>query len=223
MQAVYDRMYISAEYTLPDFNQTLKTVLTVELSTGEVGLYGLGLTDVYYGVGNVCFLTEDLSVRTLYGSLPIILPSCEGIGDNTLIFYNMLNTYYPTTVLTRNYDVLGEQSELGWRNRENTEEHLIGKSAFSVFITSDGVMNRDEIFCARMWKHLPTRTLVQEPDYYRQDTDNYLLIGWYDDDAESARAALLDLGQDEFPDIIANNDCIFLLDYAENNVTMLYS
>lgn len=30
-------------------------------------------------------------------------------------------------------------------------------------------------------------------------------------------------GQDEFPDIIANNDCIFLLDYAENNVTMLYS
>ena len=166
---------------------------------------------------------RDSSVRTLYGSLPIILPSCEGIGDNALIFYNMLNTYYPTTVLTRNYDVLGEQSELGWRNRENTEEHLIGKSAFSVFITSDGVMNRDEIFCARMWKHLPTRTLVQEPDYYRQDTDNYLLIGWYDDDAESARAALLDLGQDEFPDIIANNDCIFLLDYAENNVTMLYS
>ena len=84
-------------------------------------------------------------------------------------------------------------------------------------------MNRDEIFCARMRKHLPTQTLVQEPDYYRQDTDNYLLIGWYDDDAESARAALLDLGQDEFPDIIANNDCIFLLDYAENYVTMLYS
>ena len=223
VQAVYDRMYISAEYTLPEFGQTLKTVLTVELTTGEVGLYDLGLTDVYYGVGNVCFLTEDLSVRTLYGSLPIILPSCEGIGDNTLIFYNMLNTYYPTTVLTRNYDVLGEQSELGWRNRENTEEHLIGKSAFSVFITSDGVMNRDEIFCARMRKHLPTQTLVQEPDYYKQDTDNYLLIGWYDDDAESARAALLDLGQDEFPDIIANNDCIFLLDYAENNVTMLYS
>ena len=135
----------------------------------------------------------------------------------------MLNTYYPTTVLTRNYDVLGEQSELGWRNRDNTEEHLIGKSAFSVFITSDGVMNRGGIFCVRMWKYLPTQTLVQEPDYYRQDMDNYLLIGWYDDDAESARAALLELGQGEFPDIIANNDCIFLLDYAENNVTMLYS
>lgn len=223
VQAVYDRMYISAEYTLPEFGQTLKTVLTVELTTGEVGLYDLGLTDVYYGVGNVCFLTEDLSVRTLYGSLPIILPSYEGIGDNALIFYNMLNTYYPTTVLTRNYDVLGEQSELGWRNRDNTEEHLIGKSAFSVFITSDGVMNRGGIFCVRMWKYLPTQTLVQEPDYYKQDTDNYLLIGWYDDDAESARAALLDLGQDEFPEIIANNDCIFLLDYAENNVTMLYS
>lgn len=216
VQIVYDMMYLTAKYTLPEFNRTWDIGITVELNTGEIGLYGYGFSQVSYGVGNVCFADSDRIESILGISTPRY---GENVGDdNTYIWYNMFDTYYMTYTADRSYDVLGSRTELFWTDRNNTD-HRLGQTSFSVNTTSDQFfMNRDSIFTARLSKI----TNIQINGNSRNEIKNWLIVGKYDVNADSAQASLIEL-DGSLQKIYVINDCIYILDFGNGRVTMLYA
>ena len=215
VQIVYDMMYITAEYTMPEFSKTLRVGLRVYLPTGEAELYGLNYDLVDYGVGNVCYANSDV-IDSIYGvSRPAYGEWNEADGSYT--WYNMRDTYFITYEIIRGYDVLGDRSELFWTDR-NGDDHRIGETAFSVDCISDQIrMDRDNIFFAMLHKYYPT-VYNEQYDYYETENRNWLLLGYYDTSADSAQAALLDI--DDVPQTFAENDCLYLV-YQDNGIVTL--
>ena len=217
VQIVYDMMYITGEYTMPEFGKSINVGLMLELNTGTVSLYDLNLHSVYYGVGNVCFVGDDYTVTSIHGeTVPKFGDSGE--DDDSLVWYNLRDTYFLTCEVTRSYDVLGSRNELFWRDRNN-EDHRIGETAFSVQCPLDSFrMNRDRIFCATLYKELTTTVYNGVFDEYQQQLKKWLVLGSYEGD--SAQAALLEL--DEDIQVCADNDCIYLVYPLSHRVSLVY-
>lgn len=219
VQIVYDMMYITGKYTMPEFGKTMDVGLMLELNTGTVSLCGLDLHSVYYGVGNVCFGGDDDTITSITGdSRPHF--GEYGEDDSSYIWYNMNGTYFITYDAERDYGVLGSRSELFWTDR-NGSDHRIGQTAFSVQNQSAHFkMNRGHIFCAKLSKELQTTVYNPTYDEYEPEFKNWIVLGSCDGD--SAQAALLEL--DEEPQIYADNDCLyFIYPYPESHrVTLIY-
>lgn len=217
VQIVYDMMYITGKYTMPEFGKTMDVGLMLELNTGDVSLCGLDLHSVYYGVGNVCFGGDDDTITSITGDSR---PHCGEYGedDSSYIWYNMNGTYFITYDVERDYGVLGSRSELFWTDR-NGSDHRIGQTAFSVQNQSAHFkMNRGHIFCAKLSKELQTTVYNPTYDEYEPEFKNWIVLGSYEGD--SAQAALLEL--DEEPQIYADNDCLYFIYPESHRVTLIY-
>lgn len=207
VQISYDMMYITADYIMPEFDETLNVGLTVDLTSGKTNLYGFDYNSVDYGVGNICFANGS-TVTSIRGDSR---PYFSDIDDITYIHNNMYNTYYIISVTDRSYDILGSRSTLCWTDRSNTVRK-IGETAFSVNAVSNAfTMNRDNIFCATLWKDLPSTTWSEDERCELQDFKYWLLLGEYNTLTDSAQASLIELPPDEIPAIYAENDCIYLV------------
>lgn len=212
---VDDTMYIGGMYELTEFDQTLDAIYTLDLATGELELFGVNMSQLQYGSADLCWFEGDTMKNLLDETAARVLYA----GDK-VVSSNMQESYYTTSEIRTYNDILGYRYALYWtdhrpdHNYKNEAQHYLGKTGYS-FDASSLHLTKDCIFA--MWLG-------------KQDmTHNNLVLGIYDTDNNTARAAMISFPEEDFiysenehnyTSIISDNEAIYIMQPHDNKITM---
>lgn len=205
--AVYDTMYVSGEYTLPDLKKSVDAIFTLDLLTGKIDLFGINMSQPAYGSGNLCW-QEGNTITNLFGETWGTNDfDCINIERQT-VSRNMKGSYYTTTEVQSYTDVLGFKTALYWTIHDfpnDFTQRFIGETGYSVY-PYDLYFTQNCIFS------------VWLGNYYGK-TDK-LLLGKFDKEADNSQAALLSIPDAENVTVYADKNAVYLMNFQTGNVTM---
>lgn len=203
IKTVYDTMYVGGKYTLPDFDESVDAIFTIDLLNGNIDLFGVNMSRPAYGSGNICWC-EGESRTNLFGerAMDTILV------DDTGISRYMAGTYYTTTKIVTNDNVLGSRYSLYWSGHDDPSDitqFLLGKAGYSVYPNTLH-MTRNHIFS--VWLSI-----------LNENTDK-LLLGKYDDENGVHQAAMIDILDPKNMTLYSDNSAVYMVNSKSGRVTM---
>ena len=203
---IYDTMYIGGEYTLQVFGKTVDAIFTLDLLTGTIDLFGINMSNPAYGSANLCW--DEGGIKTnLMGETAT--PYAH-IGDK-IVTSEMEGSYYTTTKIENYTDILGSKYQLYWTDHEafhesnESDQHFVGETGYSIS-SYDFHITKDYIF-----------TALLNPaggDF------PYMLIGQYDVESDTARAALISTPDSGSTYTYADNYAAYIVNYSTRKITM---
>ena len=214
-EVVDDVMYISGSYELTQIDESLDVVFSLDLTTGELKLFGANMNGLEYGSAGLCWFYEN----TMTNLLGETAETFSYVGDK-VVYSSMSGSYYTTSRVNTYADILGDKYALYWTDHQtdhphkNNAQHYIGETGYSyepLYLK----FTKDCIFA--MW--------VGKGNIIKTD----MIIGIYDTDSDTARAAMISFPEEDFIhteadhnfiDLIADGEAIYIPRPNSRQVTM---
>lgn len=205
-QIIYDTMYVSGEYSIPDLGKTVDAMFTIDLLTGKLNYYGVNRKSPAYGSANL-YWYEGNTLTNILGETALELSYIGG----KQVTSSMDSGYYTITEITDFSNVLGYRSKLYWGDHDENHEdacdsqHFLGETGYSVYLYNLH-MTKDCIFAT----------------FINTIGGGYtnMMIGKYDTDTESACASIIDLSDSGSNGLYSDNYNIYLMNRLTKTVTI---
>ena len=190
-------------------------VFSLDLTTGELKLFGANMSGLEYGSAGLCWFYEN----TMTNLLGETAETFSYVGDK-VVYSSMSGSYYTTSRVNTYADILGNKYALYWTDHQmdhphkNDAQHYIGETGYS-YEPLYPKFTKDCIFA--MW--------VGKENIIKTD----MIIGIYDTDSDTARAAMISLPEEDFIhteadhnfiDLIADGEAIYIPRPSSRQVTM---